>query len=176
MYLEFYLSDTYMICHMGNVSLDLVGGRGEEDALVWTVDSDVPAICLGEGSDLQIVGISAVFGHVCQIVGPSFLNVGLGGRCQVNFCALSLGRSACCTGRLGTDEGEVVGGVVAHVLDYCCADFYMLALVAVHLVRQGMEQTVSCIEHNISLRSIEYAVANRGVVEDTHHRLQYEWS
>lgn len=122
---------------------------GDHVGEVPLVYLDILLESLREGHDLDVVPIGAALGHALEVVFKDAVDLGLGGRregdgCGIGAGILPLGVPTRAAPRVDRDELLVVVGVQAHVLDDAASDVGMLVLVAIHLVGQGVEETIAC--------------------------------
>lgn len=102
-----------------------------------------------EGDDLGVVAICATFGHDIQTQCKSGADVGFRRRGRVeglfgSTSILPFWVTSNATARVGNDEGFEVFGMLPHIFDRVCTKLGMLALIAIHLIRESVKKTIAC--------------------------------
>lgn len=145
-----------MVGNVYNKSLLVVLKRSDIVCEISVVDFDGDVVGAGKCLDLDVVAPCAAFGHGVEVTLERLLDLLLrrhllivGGRVGADVLALRIPADA--TAGVHADEGLELGGVVAHVVNGALADFRVRGLVAVQLVRQGIEQTVAWVSGSAQL-------------------------
>lgn len=137
-----------MVCNVHHWNHCALGLGRHHVAKVPLINLYIHIECFAKGGDFHVVSPGATAGHLQQVVLELSVDFFSSRGSIIKWCrerssVLSFRVSSHSASRVDLNELLVVRGILTHIFDYARAKLAVLGLIPIHLIREGIEETVA---------------------------------